>query len=128
MTYTKAQILIVSLSFKVYSSFAFWTTFAIIHIFGCLYLSSQIYYMGRVKFGEFWMVIVEVYLVILGFVLARICLIYDYGGHITLRYCRIELENSFVNFFSSSDAGMFARVFVLLRYDCCSCPVYKVKL
>ena len=37
---------------KVYSSFAFWTTFAIIHIFGCLYLSSQIYYMGRVKFGE----------------------------------------------------------------------------
>ena len=37
---------------KVYSSFAFWTTFAIIHIFGCLYLSSQIYYMGRVKFGK----------------------------------------------------------------------------
>ena len=40
------------LSLKVYSSFAFWTTFAIIHIFGCLYLSSQIYYMGRVKFGK----------------------------------------------------------------------------
>ena len=37
---------------KVYSSFAFWTTFAIIHIFGCLYLSSQIYYMGRVRFGK----------------------------------------------------------------------------
>ena len=77
MTYTEAQILIVSLSFKVYSSFAFWTTFAIIHIFGCLYLSSQIYYMGRVKFGEFWIVNVEVYLVILGIVLVRICLIYD---------------------------------------------------
>ena len=75
--YTEAQILIVSLSFKVYSSFAFWTTFAIIHIFGCLYLSSQIYYMGRVKFGEFWIVNVEVYLVILGIVLVRICLIYD---------------------------------------------------
>ena len=99
MTYTEAQILIVSLSFKVYSSFAFWTTFAIIHIFGCLYLSSQIYYMGRVKFGEFWMVIVEVYLVILGFVLARICLIYDYGGHITLRYCRIELKKFLCKFF-----------------------------
>lgn len=41
---------------------------------------------------------------------------------------RIELENAFVNFFSPSDAGMFARVFVLLRYDCCSCPIYKVKL
>ena len=77
MRYTEAQILIVSLSFKVYSSFAFWTTFAIIHIFGCLYLSSQIYYMGRVKFGEFWIVNVEVYLVILGIVLVRICLIYD---------------------------------------------------
>ena len=77
MRYTEAQNLIVSLSFKVYSSFAFWTTFAIIHIFGCLYLSSQIYYMGRVKFGEFWIVNVEVYLVILGIVLVRICLIYD---------------------------------------------------
>ncbi|XP_020628587.1 SID1 transmembrane family member 2-like [Orbicella faveolata] len=64
------------LSFKVYSSFAFWTTFSIIHIFGCLYLSSQIYYMGRVKF----------------------------------------------------DAGMFSRIFVLLRYDCCSCPIYKDRM
>lgn len=71
-----AVIIFIAMIGVVYSSFAFWTTFAIIHVFGCLYLSSQIYYMGRVKF----------------------------------------------------DAGMFARVFVLLRYDCCSCPVYKVKL
>nr|XP_058947925.1 SID1 transmembrane family member 1-like [Pocillopora verrucosa] len=71
-----AAIIFIAMIGVVYSSFAFWTTFAIIHIFGCLYLSSQIYYMGRVKF----------------------------------------------------DAGMFARVFVLLRYDCCSCPVYKDRM
>jgi len=71
-----ALIILIAVFGVVYSSFAFWTTFAIIHVFGCLYLSSQIYYMGRVKF----------------------------------------------------DAGMFSRVFVLLRYDCCSCPTYKDRM
>jgi len=71
-----AVIIFLAMIGVVYSSFAFWTTFSIIHIFGCLYLSSQIYYMGRVKF----------------------------------------------------DAGMFSRIFVLLRYDCCSCPIYKDRM
>jgi len=26
------------------------------------------------------------------------------------------------------DAGMFSRIFVLLRYDCCSCPIYKDRM
>lgn len=71
-----ALIILIAVIGVVYSSFAFWTTFAIIHIFGCLYLSSQIYYMGRVKF----------------------------------------------------DAGMLSRVFILLRYDCCSSPTYKDRM
>lgn len=44
--------LLIVLLLQIYDSSAFWTTFAIIHIIGCWYLSSQIYYMGRVKFGE----------------------------------------------------------------------------
>lgn len=71
-----AVIILVAMIGVFCSSFAFWTSFSIIHIFGCLYVSSQIYYMGRVKF----------------------------------------------------DAGMFSRIFILLRYDCCSCPMYKDRM
>ncbi|XP_068734259.1 SID1 transmembrane family member 1-like [Montipora capricornis] len=71
-----AAIILIAVMGVVYDTFAFWTTFAIIHIFGCLYLSSQIYYMGRIKF----------------------------------------------------DAGILSRLFILLRYDCCSCPTYKDRM
>ena len=43
--------------------------------------------------------------------------------HFMLLFC-CEPENLIR--LCSSDAGMFSRVFVLLRYDCCSCPTYKV--
>lgn len=71
-----ALIILIAVMGVIYDSSAFWTTFAIIHIIGCWYLSSQIYYMGRVKF----------------------------------------------------EAGMFLRIFMLFRYDCCSCPTYKDRM
>ncbi|EDO43450.1 predicted protein, partial [Nematostella vectensis] len=47
-----AAIILIAVVGVLFASFTFWLVFCIIHITVCLYVSSQLYYMGRVKFGK----------------------------------------------------------------------------
>ncbi|XP_048588404.1 SID1 transmembrane family member 1 [Nematostella vectensis] len=53
-----AAIILIAVVGMLFASFTFWLVFCIIHITVCLYVSSQLYYMGRVKFavGSFFSV------------------------------------------------------------------------